>query len=77
MQVFLIDFVLVSVLVQNTVIQLVYIFGRFLDITFYLLAWHAVLSSHSERVGNEPVVDDSLCSCNKLVGGIWTDLEPY
>ena len=74
MQILSCDFILISIFVEDTVIERVNILHLLLDVAFDIFIWDTVCSSHSERVRREPVIDDSLRDSNKFVSCIRANL---
>ena len=73
MQIFLHYYFLISVFVENAIILFIDVLNLLSHIALNLLIRNAIGSSHSERVSNEPVIDDTLSGSNKLVCGVRTD----
>lgn len=76
MQILIFYWFLISIFVQNTIVQFIYLFCLFFNVVLDLSSRYAVCSSHSERIRNQPVVYDSLGSCHKLVSCVRTYLQP-
>lgn len=76
MQVFLLHLLFVSVLVQNLIVEVVYLLGLGLDIVLDLVPRHAVCCPHCKGVCYQPVVHDPLSNRHKLISSVRTDLQP-
>lgn len=76
MQILTDDLLLISVLVQNAIVEIVYLVDLIHDVFLELLIGYAICCTHCEGICHEPVVYDSLGDCHELVGGVWADIQP-
>lgn len=76
MQVLLCDFLLITIFVENGVVEFVDFLHLLRYASLQLFVRHTVCSSHRERVRHQPVVYNTLSDSHELVCGIRTDIQP-
>lgn len=76
MQILIFDRFLISIFVQDAIVQFIYLLCLLLDVVLDLPSRHAVRSTHSEWVSDKPVVHDSLSGCDELVCSVRANLQP-
>ena len=76
MQVLTYDLLLISVLVQDAVVEFVYLVYLVHYVPFELFVGHAICCSHREGIRHQPVVYDSLGDRHELVCGVGPDIKP-
>ena len=76
MQVLADDLLLVPVLVEDAVVELVYLVYLVYDVRLELFIRHAISRPHCEGIRHQPVIHDSLGDRHELVGGVGADVQP-
>lgn len=76
MQVLTDDLLLISVFVEDAVVEIVDIVDLVHDVLFELFIRDTICCSDCEGVGHEPVVYDSLRDCDEFISGVRANIQP-
>jgi hypothetical protein len=76
MQIFTGDGLLITILVEDAIIEFINLKGLLGNVALNLFVGYAVGCSHSEGVSDEPVVYNTLGSRYEFVCSFRTDLQP-